>query len=104
MGETSGMAIRTLSLGRPLVVSDTGWFSELPDSVVAKVPVDEHEVATLAETLGLLAEDHGLRRRLGALAAEYVRREHGLDRVADLYVATIEEAAGGPAVRDALLD
>ena len=31
MGETSGMAIRALSLGKPLVVSDVGWFSELPD-------------------------------------------------------------------------
>ena len=103
MGETSGMAIRTLSLGKSLVVSDTGWFSELPDSVVAKVPVDDHEVATLAETLALLAEDDGLRRRMGASAAEYVRREHGLDRIADLYVAALEEAAGGPAVRDAVL-
>jgi glycosyltransferase involved in cell wall biosynthesis len=33
MGETSGSAIRALSLGRPLVVSDLGWFSELPDDV-----------------------------------------------------------------------
>ena len=31
MGETSGSVIRALSLGKPLVVSDVGWFSELPD-------------------------------------------------------------------------
>ena len=30
MGETSGSAIRALSLGKPLVVSDVGWFAELP--------------------------------------------------------------------------
>ena len=30
MGETSGAAIRALSLGKPLVVSDVGWFAELP--------------------------------------------------------------------------
>ena len=103
MGETSGMAIRTLSLGKPLVVSDAGWFKELPDSVVAKVPVDEFEVATLAATLELLAEDDSLRERMGAAASEYVRREHDLGHVADLYVAALEEAAGGPAVRDAVL-
>jgi glycosyltransferase involved in cell wall biosynthesis len=103
MGETSGMAIRALSLGKPLVVSDTGWFSELPNSVVAKVPVDDYEVATLAATLELLADDDDLRRRLGASAAAYVRREHGLGRVADLYIAALEEAAGGPAVREAVL-
>src|SRR6185437_7331701 len=48
MGETSGTAIRALVLGRPLVVSDTGWFRELPDDVALKVPVDEHEAETLA--------------------------------------------------------
>jgi glycosyltransferase involved in cell wall biosynthesis len=102
MGETSGMAIRALSLGKPLVVSDVGWFSELPDSVAAKVPVDELEVETLAAVLELLAEDETLRRRMGAAASEYVAREHELDRVAGLYVAALEEAAG-PAVREAVL-
>ena len=41
MGETSGTAIRALSLGKPLVVSDVGWFAELPDDVALKIPVDE---------------------------------------------------------------
>jgi glycosyltransferase involved in cell wall biosynthesis len=103
MGETSGMAIRALSLGKPLVVSDAGWFSELPHSVVAKVPVDEFEVATLAASLEVLAEDEGLRARMGAAALEYVRREHDLSRVADLYVGALEETAGLPAVRDDVL-
>jgi glycosyltransferase involved in cell wall biosynthesis len=103
MGETSGMAIRALSLGKPLVVTDAGWFSELPDSVVAKVPVDEFEIATLAAILELLAEDDGLRERMGAAASEYAHREHDLDHVADLYVAALEEVAGSPTVRDAVL-
>jgi glycosyltransferase involved in cell wall biosynthesis len=103
MGETSGMVIRALSLGKPLVVSDAGWFQELPDSVAAKVPVDDFEVATLAATLELLAEDERLRRRMGAAAAEYARREHSLERVADGYVAALEEVAGGEAVRNAVL-
>jgi glycosyltransferase involved in cell wall biosynthesis len=103
MGETSGMALRALSLGKPLVVSDAGWFAELPDSVAAKVPVDEFEVATLAAMLELLAENGDVRRRMGAAAADYARREHDLADVADIYVAALEEVAGGPAVRDAVL-
>src|SRR5204863_86081 len=43
MGETSGTAIRALSLGKPLVVSDVGWFSELPDDVAFKVAPDDGE-------------------------------------------------------------
>lgn len=103
MGETSGMAIRALSLGKPLVVSAVGWFSELPDSVAAKVPVDEFEVDTLAAVLELLAEDAGLRSRMGAAASEYARRAHDLDHVADLYASALEDTAGRSAVRDAVL-
>jgi hypothetical protein len=103
MGETSGMAIRALSLGKPLVVSDAGWFSELPDSVVVKVPVDKYEIDTLVAVLELLAKDDALRKRVGESASAYARREHDLDRVAELYQAALEEVAGGPAVRDAVL-
>jgi glycosyltransferase involved in cell wall biosynthesis len=100
MGETSGSVIRALSLGKALVVSDVGWFSELPDDAVLKVPVDEHEVATLAAALAVGA-DHGA--QLGAAARAYVEREHDLGAVADAYVAALEVAAGGDAVDDAVL-
>jgi glycosyltransferase involved in cell wall biosynthesis len=100
MGETSGSVIRALSLGRPLIVSDVGWFSELPDDVALKVPVDEYEVATLEAAIEL-AVDHGV--SLGANARRYLDRKHSLDRVADAYVAALETAAGGDAVDDAVL-
>src|SRR5439155_545403 len=100
MGETSGSVIRALSLGKPLLVSDVGWFGELPDDAVLKIPVDELEVPTLTAALGFAAE-HGA--TLGANARAYVRREHDLDRVADAYVEALEVAAGGDAVDDAVL-
>ena len=103
MGETSGSAIRALVLGRPLVVSDTGWFRELPDDVALKVPVDEHEAETLAGALELLAANPDARVAMGAAALAYVAREHDLDRVAEAYVAALEEAAGGDAVRDVVV-
>ncbi len=97
MGETSGSAIRALSLGKPLVVSDVGWFSELPAEVAVKVPVDEHEVETLAAALETLA-DEPVRASMSRAALELVEREHRVDRVADAYTAALEEAAGGEAV------
>ena len=100
MGETSGSAIRALSLGKPLIVSDVGWFGELPDGVVLKVPVDAYEVPTLEAALGLAAE-HGA--ALGAAARAYVEREHALPKVADAYAAALEVSAGGDAVDDAVL-
>jgi glycosyltransferase involved in cell wall biosynthesis len=103
MGETSGTVIRALSVGRPLVVSDVGWFSELPDTVAVKVAPDEREVETLtAELERLLADDQAL-AGMSAAALELVRSEHDVERVAELYVAALEEAAGGEAVRAALV-
>jgi glycosyltransferase involved in cell wall biosynthesis len=103
MGETSGSVVRQLSLGKPIVVSDVGWFSELPDDVALKVPVDEREVDTLYAALEVLARDEGARRAMGAAAAELARREHDLERVAELYTAAIEQAAGGEVIADAVL-
>ena len=100
MGETSGSVIRALALGQPLLVSDVGWFSELPDDVVLKVPVDDYEVATIEAALGVAA-DHGT--ALGAAARDYVEREHALPDVADAYVRALEAAAGAGAVNDAVL-
>lgn len=100
MGETSGSVIRALSLGKPVLVSDVGWFSELPDDAVLKVPVDELEVRVIEAALGVAA-DHG--PSLGAAARAYVEREHALPKVADAYVAALELAAGGDAADDAVL-
>jgi len=103
MGETSGSVVRQLSLGKPVVVSDVGWFSELPDAVALKVPVDDHEVETLHAALALLAREGEVRAAMGRAAAELARREHDLERVADLYAAAFEQAAGGTAVVDSVL-
>ena len=40
---------------------------------------------------------------MSAAATELVAREHDLGRVADLYAAALEQAAGGAAVADAVL-
>lgn len=104
MGETSGIALRALALGRPLVVSNLGWFAELPDSVAAKVPVGEREIEVLEAVLGELTADAKVRAAMGAAGVEYVRREHDLERTADLYLSALEETAGGVAVKDAVLN
>jgi hypothetical protein len=100
MGETSGSAIRALSLGKALVVSDVGWFAELPDGVALRVPVDDVEVPLLEAALGLACEHAA---ELGSAGRAYVEREHDLDRVADEYVAALEVAAGGDEANDAVL-
>jgi glycosyltransferase involved in cell wall biosynthesis len=74
MGETSGTAVRALTLGKPLVVSGAGWFAELPDEVALKAPPDEHEAETLEAALELLVTRPEVRGRMGAAAAALARR------------------------------
>lgn len=93
MGETSGMVVRALSIGKPLVVSDVGWFAELPDEVALKVPL-ENETAELDHVLEALSADTELRERMGKAAVELARTEHDLEHTAELYVAALEESAG----------
>ena len=99
MGETSGIAVRALALGRPLVVSDVGWFSELPDEVAAKVAVDEWEVDLLAAVLELLAGDERLRERMGVAARAHAEEEHSLRLAAAAYAAALAQAVDLQAVR-----
>ncbi len=104
MGETSGSVVRALSLGRPLVVSDLGWFAELPDDVAFKIPADENEVPALATALELLAASEATQHAMSDAAREHALREHDLGEVAERYAAALEEASGGPVVADAVVD
>jgi glycosyltransferase involved in cell wall biosynthesis len=97
MGETSAVVIRALSAGTPLVVSDVGWFSELPDDVALKAAPDEREIEMLVAAFETLATP-GVRETMGAHARELAQSEHDLERVAELYAAALEDAAGVPAL------
>jgi glycosyltransferase involved in cell wall biosynthesis len=89
MGETSAVALRAISAGRPLVVSDVGAFAELPDEVALKVPVGDGEIDALAAAMQQAAASP----EMGRAALELARTEHELGHVADLYAAALTEAA-----------
>jgi glycosyltransferase involved in cell wall biosynthesis len=71
-GETSGTLIRLLGLGKPVIVSNLGAFSEIPDGACAKVDLDESEEDLLFAYLQALAADEGLRRAMGENARCHV--------------------------------
>ncbi len=88
-GETSATALRGLAAGRPVIVSDHGWYAELPDDTCVKVPPNDGDA--LLAAMRQLASDPGLREAIGTRAAAYAREEHAPARAAERYVAFIEE-------------
>lgn len=93
-GETSASLLRLLGTGVPTVVTDTGSFAELPDGVVAKLPIDDCESELLLALLLRLADDGALRQGLARSARRHVAEHHALDAAAGAYAAAISRLAG----------
>lgn len=87
VGETSGTALRGLGAGRPVIVYDHGWYSELPDEAVLKVPPRDQEA--LLAAMRLLTENLKERQRRGERGRAYVVKEHNPERAADAYIEAI---------------
>lgn len=97
LGETSGAVLRVLAAGRATIVSDIGWFAELPDDCVVKIPPGHPaEVDLLSGFIERLLEDADLRRRLGENARAYIAEHHSWERAAEEYVAFLERVLRRP--------
>lgn len=87
VGESSGSMLRSLGLGKAVLVSDVGSFSEFPGDICLKVPVDRSEEDLIFEYLNLLVSRPEIARAIGARAREYVARECNWETVACRYAA-----------------
>ena len=94
-GELSGTLIRTLGMGKPVLVSNTGPFVEFPEYTVARIDLGPPEVKEIARTLELFANRPELRRAMGRYAREHVEEAYSLRAEANAYLAFLEEVLAG---------
>ena len=66
----SASAIEGMKCGRPIIVADAGFYSELPDDLVCKVP-SSVEIRPLAAVLERLVADESLRQEIGRNARNW---------------------------------
>jgi glycosyltransferase involved in cell wall biosynthesis len=85
MGESSASICRLLGKGKPCVVSDLGWFAELPGDCAVKLDVAADE-PTLTRILSALIDDAPRRRAIGENARRYVREHHSPESAAAQYL------------------
>jgi glycosyltransferase involved in cell wall biosynthesis/SAM-dependent methyltransferase len=95
VGESSGTLLRSLGMGRAVVVSNIGSFAEFPDSICLKVPVDATEEDTIYEYLNLLVNRPEWAREMGARARAWVETECNWDLCARQYAGFMEAVAAG---------
>src|SRR5262249_10883380 len=89
MGESSGTLIQAMALGKPVIVTNHGSFSELPDDVVVKISYGLQEKVEIRRALRLLIENGEERERLGQAARRYVTEHCAPTKVADQYLSVL---------------
>ncbi|HIG64036.1 MAG TPA: glycosyltransferase [Methyloprofundus sp.] len=86
MGETSAVQIQAMSAEKPTLVSNHGWFSELPDQAVYKIPVDQQEAECLTQGIIKMFDDNAFRLTMAKHAKQYVKHYHNPAKVATQWV------------------
>lgn len=81
-GETSGVQMQAMTAGCATVVSNTGWFSELPAEAVWHVPAGELCERSVRAALIQLLENDQQRADIALAGQRYVADIHAPDRVA----------------------
>ena len=95
-GETSATLIRLLGMGKPVIVSNVGSFTEFPDDCCAKVDVDDLEEDILLAAMRALAMDDVLRKQMGANARRHVQSQHTPERTAQGYLGFMGDVMAEP--------
>jgi glycosyltransferase involved in cell wall biosynthesis len=82
----SASAIEAMKSGRPIIVSDAGFYAELPDNLVFKIPA-AIDVPQLTAVLERLVQDEELRRQTGLRAKDWAMRTF----TTEAYVNVLED-------------
>jgi glycosyltransferase involved in cell wall biosynthesis len=84
-GETSGIAIRLMGLGKPVLMTDSRECSRYPEEACFRIPAGVAEKRSLIESMQLLVCVHGVAEAIGARAKSYIEEHHALEKVAKQY-------------------
>lgn len=87
MGEASGGILRCWAQATPALVTNTGWYADLPDAVAPKISI-EQEIADIHHALDELVKNPDHYERIGLAARERLQQAHS----PDVYVQKLRNA------------
>ena len=83
--ETSGIAIRMMGIGKPVIFTASDALARIPDNACLRVEVGPDEEQMLAGYIAWLAENREAGLEIGRRAATHVARHHAPEKVARQY-------------------
>lgn len=92
-GETSGIAIRLMGIGKPVILTAGEETQVFPEASCLRVDSGHCEVDMLAEFMVWMTRFPNDARAIGDLASRHIREHHDADRVARMYWQVLTEAA-----------
>ncbi len=91
-GETSGIAIRLMGIGKPLLLSDGAEAARFPAAACVRIDTGAVEESMLAAAMAWLASSPSDARGIGESAARHIAAHHNPSMVAARYWSVLEEA------------
>lgn len=88
-GETSGIGIRLMGLGKPVFFTEGDEIGFVPHNACFRVSAGVEEAAELFEYMMTALELPTVTRSIGERGARYIREHHAIDRVGDQYWDTL---------------
>ncbi len=88
LGETSAAVLRAMAAGRPTIVFDHGWYSELPEDICLQIPL--HNEDALYEAMITLANSPKRCNEIGRRAVDYVKNKLAPEACAAQYLVFLD--------------
>jgi glycosyltransferase involved in cell wall biosynthesis len=91
MGEASGSQLRIWAHALPSLVTNVGWYAELPNDAVVHIRADENEVADLKGALRAFLDNPSRFSEIGQRGHTILKLQHSPEEYADGLVNFVEE-------------
>jgi glycosyltransferase involved in cell wall biosynthesis len=93
-GETSGIAIRLMGIGKPVLLTDGPEYARFPADSCVRIATGAGERDSLREHMILLTSIHQVARAIGQRGARHIHASHRVDQAGEQYWTLLCEVCG----------
>jgi glycosyltransferase involved in cell wall biosynthesis len=89
-GESSGIAVRMMGIGKPVLVTDSEEYTRVPEDACIRIAAGPSERDSLLHHMVMLAGIDGVAEAVGRRAAAYIAGHHQVETVARQYLDLVK--------------